>query len=379
MAGQPDIDELIRKLYSAALDHEDWGPVLDCAAEAFGAVGTSFEIFDKKTGNPLFLELSSELRHVSAPDYIDYYSRISPRVRNAENVRSGDVSYDYAILSESEMDADEFYTDCMTPVGLRYFVAGHILDANGHLGAFAVQRSARQGHVETDEIDLMRRMLPHIQQAVDLKYRFADIRFRSAGVLESLEQLGEAVILIGVTGEVLHANIAAQKMFAADDGVELRNGRINFVHRLAARQLERALGQATNGAARPSPQGEASFIAHRSGGERPYLVTVRPLPQDRERPVFVDFQAAAVVFIRDPGVFNRLDDELLRDSYGMSPAELETAVALDSGQTISEIARRRGVAVTTVRSQVYSLMAKVSVSRQVDLVRILANYRRPFN
>jgi len=379
MVGEPDIDELIRKLYAAALDHEDWEPVLDCAAEAFGAVGTSFEIFDKNNGNPLFLELSSELRHVSATEYIDYYSRISPRVRHAEYVRSGDVSYDYAILTESEMDADEFYNDCMTPVGLRYFVAGHIRDANGHMGAFAVQRSARQGHVDSGEIDLMRLVLPHIQQAVDLKYRFADVRLRSAGVLESVEQLGEAVILVSAKGDVLHANGAAEDMFAANDGIELTNGRISFVHRPATRQLERALGKATDGAGRPSVSGRASFIAHRSGGERPYLVTVRPLPLDRERSMFADFYPAAVVFIRDPGVFNHLDNDLLRDSYGMSPAELETAVALDQGYTIKEIARRRGVAPTTVRSQVYSLMAKVSVSRQVDLVRILGNYRRPFN
>ena len=267
----------------------------------------------------------------------------------------------------------------MSNVGFGYFVAGHLRFANGHMGAFAVQSSARQGHVDCDEIDLMLLVLPHIQQAVDLKYRFADIRFRNASVLEGLEQLGEAVILVGDKGDVLHANAAAQNMFAANDGMEVRNGRINFAHRPAAQRLESSLGNATNGAECAPVLGETSFIACRSGGKRPYLVTVRPLSLDREQPMFVDVHAAAVVFVRDPDVFNRLDSDLLRDSYGMSPAELETAVALDQGHTIREIARRRGVAPTTVRSQIYSLMAKVSVSRQVDLVRILGNYRRPFN
>jgi len=84
------------------------------------------------------------------------------------------------------------------------------------------------------------------------------------------------------------------------------------------------------------------------------------------------------VGIRDPEIFGGIDPALLAESYELSPAEIDLAVAMHGGATVREIAARRGVAITTVRTQLYALMGKMYVNRQIDLIRLLQQYRSPF-
>ena len=85
--------------------------------------------------------------------------------------------------------------------------------------------------------------------------------------------------------------------------------------------------------------------------------------------------AHAIVFIRDPSRFVQLDTSLLKQSYDLTAAELDLAVAIDLGHGLRTIAEQRGVAITTVRSQLYALMEKLNVNRQTDLMRLLRQYR----
>ena len=73
-----------------------------------------------------------------------------------------------------------------------------------------------------------------------------------------------------------------------------------------------------------------------------------------------------------------LDTYLVRQSYGLTEAESDLALALDRGTTLPDIAERRGVSITTIRTQLYSLMAKLDVNHQTALVRLLRQYRIPY-
>ncbi|HVR52898.1 MAG TPA: helix-turn-helix transcriptional regulator, partial [Pseudorhodoferax sp.] len=55
----------------------------------------------------------------------------------------------------------------------------------------------------------------------------------------------------------------------------------------------------------------------------------------------------------------------------LTPAEARVAVQVAAGASLKEIAQRHGTALATVRTQLHSVMAKVEVERQADLVRAL--------
>jgi DNA-binding CsgD family transcriptional regulator len=61
----------------------------------------------------------------------------------------------------------------------------------------------------------------------------------------------------------------------------------------------------------------------------------------------------------------------LIDLFGVAPSEAEIAVALASDRSVAEIAGARGVRVETVRGQIKSLLRKMELNSQKQLVRVL--------
>lgn len=162
--------DVIENICAMALDDELWTASFDSTAELFRAVGVGFEIFETISQRPVFMELSTSLCVASKQEYVEYYGKISPRVAYNIGRPTGFISYDNIILTEPEMDKDEFYTDCMGLLGLRYFLAAQVFCSPSHQAIFAVHRSRTQGHVDSAAIAKIEHLLPPSQQAMDLKF-----------------------------------------------------------------------------------------------------------------------------------------------------------------------------------------------------------------
>ena len=279
------------------------------------------------------------------------------------------------ILSDAEMDRNEFYSDFLGPWGLRYFVAAQILCTESHQAVFSVQRSPKQGHVDREEMTLMERLVPHLRQASELKFRLAAVQFGEQLGLGNLELLEDGCVVIDRSGRVMHLNSRAHDIVARPDGISTSNNQLTLADKDAARHYRKVIGELVLDDADVAGR---DFPAPRPSGGRPFVISVRPLPREGEFSRYTP-SAAAIVFIRDPARFTRLNTELFRQTYGLSQAEAGLAAALDRGATAREIAQDREVSITTVRSQLYALMSKTGVRRQTDLVRLMSQYRRPFS
>lgn len=62
--------------------------------------------------------------------------------------------------------------------------------------------------------------------------------------------------------------------------------------------------------------------------------------------------------------------DLLRDAYGLTPAEAEIMIGLTRYHSLADIAASRGRSVETVRAQIKSIVAKTEARGQADLLRI---------
>jgi DNA-binding CsgD family transcriptional regulator len=70
---------------------------------------------------------------------------------------------------------------------------------------------------------------------------------------------------------------------------------------------------------------------------------------------------------------NRVSESELAQLYGLSPAESRLAVALAFGKRLNELAAEFGLQITTLRTQLSSILKKCEVERQSDLVRLISN------
>ncbi len=187
----------------------------------------------------------------------------------------------------------------------------------------------------------------------------------------------QASLVIDGMGSRLHIDPMTSEILAQRDGIGLVNDRLSFSDDVAAHRYGKALRRIEASRGNGSDAAARKFSARRPSGKRPYLVRIGAL-SGGEWNFNAEAISEAVIVIRDPSLFVQLDTDLLRQSYGLSIAETELASALDRSLTLRAVATERNVSITTIRSQLYTLMAKLAVNRQSDLIRLLANYRQPF-
>ena len=106
------------------------------------------------------------------------------------------------------------------------------------------------------------------------------------------------------------------------------------------------------------------MLVGRRGGRVAYILTVAPLGV-YERPL-------AMILVADPDT--RAPSEMdLAEFFGLSPAERWVAAALLAGKKLREVAADSGVQITTARTQLSSVLRKVGVTRQAELIRVLSH------
>ena len=110
-------------------------------------------------------------------------------------------------------------------------------------------------------------------------------------------------------------------------------------------------------------------------GQRDLVVTVSPMPLAREEPRWLG--PSVRVFIVDPDGERAPDEVLLRQLYGLSPAEAALAGRLALGGTLRDAAVARGITLGTARSYLEQIFHRTGTRRQVELVRLLLTLPKP--
>jgi DNA-binding CsgD family transcriptional regulator len=83
-------------------------------------------------------------------------------------------------------------------------------------------------------------------------------------------------------------------------------------------------------------------------------------------------RVAALVFASDPAEDRPPSDALLRQLYGLTPAEAHVAGRITLGWDLRRIATERGSALETVRRQSKQILIKTGARHRGDLVRRLS-------
>ncbi|MEO8532061.1 MAG: helix-turn-helix transcriptional regulator [Deltaproteobacteria bacterium] len=68
--------------------------------------------------------------------------------------------------------------------------------------------------------------------------------------------------------------------------------------------------------------------------------------------------------------------EKLVELFGLTPAEADIVIRLNSGENTRAISEARESSIHTVRNQLKSSMTKLGVRRQVDVVRLIESIRQ---
>ena len=110
------------------------------------------------------------------------------------------------------------------------------------------------------------------------------------------------------------------------------------------------------------------MLVARDNDRPPYVVRVAPVSAG-----LAGFGSPMAMILVSTPVEDRVSERELAELYGLSPAESRLAVALAQGKRMTELPDKFGVQITTLRTQLSSILRKCDVERQSDLVRLIGN------
>ena len=118
------------------------------------------------------------------------------------------ISYLRSLDSEKELDAaSEFLVVAATLLDLK--VAG--LLPQGEL-------------VDAEDVALYKLITPHLQRAVQINLKSAQMQMNHAASRQALDRLSEGVLFVDVNGSITLANRSAENLFAAEAGLRREPG-----------------------------------------------------------------------------------------------------------------------------------------------------------
>jgi DNA-binding CsgD family transcriptional regulator len=181
----------------------------------------------------------------------------------------------------------------------------------------------------------------------------------------ALDMIDCALLVVSVQRDLVYRNRQAAALLAAGHGgLRISGGALSATSARVREALHEAIELACN-ALQPS-----GVCLPEAGAppERWLRIACAPISSGASS----RRATCAALWIVHTSLPSLPDDELLAALFGLSPAEARLARAVLTGCTASEYARRAGVRVATIRSQLHSIFVKTGVHRQAQLVALLS-------
>ena len=367
-----DLLEIVGALHEGVSDPAAWTRALTGLAEATGGpavmTGTigppthSIELEGLGVPDAAVAMMAGPLGNPADNPYLAALGRLPLRAP---------VGHD-AVGGQATIEASRLWRDVMRPFGLTRST-GIVLDRlPGRTDFMMLGRTDRQGDFDAPALALLSTLTPHIARAFRVRRELVAMRALAADCMAALDAVDRGIVLAAEDGAIVHANRAAEAIFAERDGLDATRAGISTGRRTVDDDLRRLVGTAARtGVGRAAVAVGAMPVARRSARSS-YTVVGEPLsPAHRER-LGAPPRAGAVLFVGGGTARRRVGPAVLRALYGLSPAEARVAAAAADGAGATEVAAQTGLSVNTVKSHLKAAFAKIGVATTARLVARIA-------
>jgi DNA-binding CsgD family transcriptional regulator len=185
------------------------------------------------------------------------------------------------------------------------------------------------------------------------------------GMLDAFERVGWGALLIGADGRVISLNGEAGRHLGSE--ITLAQGQIAATHRIANAELKHRIAATLSADNGPLPATRGGVLLPRRDGGPVMAYVISAEPGGGSPP-----QAKAMVVLIDSDKQSEPTAEILREGFGLTPAETRIAISFARGRDLHEIANDQGLSIETVRKCFKAVLAKTNTSRQAELAILLA-------
>lgn len=362
-------DDLIGHLYDAAVDARLWRGMAGRIATAFDSTSTVVK-FHGGGGDVELLETTDNMVvPEDRQDWAEDWHRRDLWVHRTVANGMDKIVTDQMLVTPDERRNSGFYREWLSYFDIFHVVGAAFSMGEGAIGVLGIHRP--QGGRPYGVRDQRRTalFLPHLARAVRLGRHLSKAKLAQTAALDALDRLDTGVIVLDHAGRIVHANAEAQASLRDSPDMRVANGRFYLPDSNLQGRFARLLRDALAMSSGLSAGGASSGFVIRRPDRLPLSITVAPL---RPRWSFqLDPGPLALVFIKDPER-PRLQLDLLRELFGLTPTEAVIAAELAGGKGIEGIAATHRIGIGTVRWHLKRILSKTGTTRQAEAVALLA-------
>jgi DNA-binding CsgD family transcriptional regulator/PAS domain-containing protein len=373
-----DMTATVDALYAAAVGQCDWHMALDRVVDTMGFTHASVYAIDRHVraaATDSYRLPVSGFWHRHDPsaqqeyeaEYFKYELGRQYRLRHPDKR----IYYDAMYGKDAELDRNPHYAWAEQAHGLRYFAYGQTNPVDPVGAVLVLHRSRGRGHITPDEVTRFGVLLQHFERAVHVEHQMGKVLASNIAAVDLLDRNPTGIVVLDGLGRVVLANRSARVMAEQNDSFALGDGRIAALRPQDDAALQRLIGAAMRTATGDGLSSGGALKLPRRSGKRDYAAIVAPL--SRRESILSDLQPAVSVLISDPEAAATHSAAMLRQVYGITPAEQRLVERLMAGDTPENAARALGVAIPTVRTQLASVFRKTETRRQPELMRLLVS------
>lgn len=366
--------KVVNAASAAVSDPRAWDGVLSALSERFDA--TSAAIFARPvaadSAPPLAVVLN--LPPDGMKTYLDRWVQHDPWLISARRAPmfSGNCYIGREVCDWPELDRSMFYNEFSKDQGVRGLLS--MLVDDGRQSALApftflsVYRAPGLDEFTADDRRAMRAIHAPVQMALRAYCALEASRDSQLAAAAALDAVGKPVLVLDRSGRLLHANAAADAGAVQSNWLVIRGGRLAQFVSIETDAAPVLVGRAAQGCL----QTVRLWRPARAGGV--HCAIVRLVPLGEGHPCTWAWPEGAVLLLIDEEAPDLQAQRIpaLAVRYCLTATESQLLVQMGNGLGPADIASANGVSIHTVRTHLKHLFEKTGVSRQTDLIRLLA-------
>ena len=373
MASHDTFERILASLYQATLDDAHWPATSALIDEGVGAVGNAL-VVGEGSGTEGRIHFArylcrGESRHDVVREYFNDYYPDDAGMRRLMGLPEGQLVHVPDLYSEVERKTSRVYNEGWRRLGARNGLNVHFDDADGLRLVWAIGDPV-DGGWQSDQLQLARRLLPHVRQFVRMRQALAAADTSYAGLAGLLDNSRIGIVQLDRSGRLLAANDPALDILRRGDGLLDNGGALHAWHEDDHERLQKLLRQALPRWWGEPPAG-ASMTLRRASG--PVSLRLHVSPVGDAQADFGGRRVAALVLVVDPAAPPRIDPQRVSEVFGLTRSQGRVTALLAEGRSVQDIAVATGFRPGYVRTLLKRVYRKQEVSGQLALVpRILA-------
>ena len=360
-------ERILASLYEAARNDAYWSATADLIDEACGLVGNML-VVGERSGDIHFVRAvyRGEVRDDLAREYFEVYYPHDEAPGRRRDLPDGRLVHYTELYTETELKTSVAYNEGWRLLRGQNGFNASFEQPDGLRIFWGVSDPVGSDGLQSDQIRLVERLLPHVRQSVGIRHALAAADALGSGLEKLLDNNRIGIVQLDRKGRVMEANGPALEILRRGDGLLDRDGALDSWLPEDRSRLSRLLRRALPDLWGEAPSGGSMTVRRPSGRSR---LGLHVSPVGDPAADFGGRRVAALVLVIDPARRPRIDTARVATMLGLTPSEVRVSALLAEGLRVQEIAAATGLSENYVRWLFQQVYRKLGASGQVDLVR----------